>query len=150
MEPSFIALPAFRVIGLHLKATVMSPEIPALWQRFMPHLDTLPTVSPNVSYGVMHLFDAAAGTFDYWCALAVAADTSVPADCVELVIPAQEYAVFPATLGTLGDVYGYYYNTWLPASGYTQTDGPYYERYGVDFDGSPDAPLDLYFPIRAQ
>lgn len=149
MEPSFISLPAFRLIGLHLKATPMSPDIPALWDRFMAYEQTLPTVSPNVSYGVMHNFDTQAMTFDYWCALAVATDTPVPADCVELRIPAQEYAVFSATFGALGDAYGYYYNTWLPAAGYTQTDGPYFERYGVDFDATPDAPVDLYFPIRA-
>jgi hypothetical protein len=27
------------------------------------------------------------------------------------------------------------------------TSGPYYERYGIEFDGTPDAPLDIYIPI---
>lgn len=148
MEPSMIKLPAFRLIGMQIRATPMTPEIPALWQRFMPHLDTLPTVSPHVSYGVMHNLNPATMEFDYLCALAVAADTAVPADCVSKDIPAQEYVVFSTPFKDIGDAYGFYYEKWLPTAGYVQTDGPYFERYGVDFDGSPDAPLELYFPVR--
>ena len=147
MEPSFIALPAFRIIGMHLRATPMTPEIPALWDSFQPYLETIPTIRPNVSYGVQQNMDSVAMKFDYWCGLEVDARTAVPTGLVEKIIPAQEYAVFPCTLNSIGETFGYIFDTWLKASGYIMTGGPYYERYGVDFDGTPEAPLDIYIPI---
>ena len=61
-------------------------------------------------------------------------------------VPANTYAVFETTLPTIGDTFGYIYNSWLPTSGYRQAAGPYFERYDETF--SPDNPrLSIYIPV---
>jgi AraC family transcriptional regulator len=64
-------------------------------------------------------------------------------------VPTNTYAVFEATLPTIGDTFGYIYNTWLPTSGYQQAAGPYFERYGETFNpDDPNSKLSIYIPVE--
>ena len=49
--------PALTVVGLQIRTTPMSPDIPALWPRFVARIPEIePVLEPRVSYGVMSAF----------------------------------------------------------------------------------------------
>jgi len=65
-------------------------------------------------------------------------------------VPAQKYAAFPCTLGTIGATYRYITEEWQPRSGYEHADAPDFEYY--DEEPDPNAPpqemkLWIYWPI---
>ena len=146
MQPQFVTKPAFIVVGLLLHTQPMTPEIPQLWDKFDPRIDEIQHLSePHVSYGLMESFDQMS-RLDYMAGVSVETADVLPEGMSRWNVPANTYAVFETTLPTIGDTFGYIYNTWLPASGYRQAAGPYFERYGETF--SPDNPiLSIYIPI---
>jgi len=146
MQPQFITKPAFTVVGLRLHTKPMTPEIPALWEQFVPRMDEIThSAEPHVSYGVM-AHNQAMTELTYMAGNAVTQVDELPAGMSRWDIPTNTYAVFAATLATIGEVFGYIYNSWLPTSGYQPVDAPYFERYGENF--SPDNPvLSIYIPV---
>ena len=146
MQPLFVTKPAFIVVGLLLHTQPMTPEIPQLWDKFDPRIDEIQHLSePHVSYGLMESFDQMS-RLDYKAGVSVETADVLPEGMSRWNVPANTYAVFETTLPTIGDTFGYIYNTWLPASGYRQAAGPYFERYGDTF--SPDNPsLSIYIPV---
>jgi AraC family transcriptional regulator len=153
MQPQFVTKPAFTVVGMFLRATPMTPEIPKLWDRFGPRIEEIPHLAePYVSYGVMGNYDAQTNRFDYMAGCAVEqVDDALPTGMSRWDVPASAYAVFEATLPTLGQVMGRIYNTWLPTSGYRHGAGPYFERYGESFRADdPDSTLSIYIPVEEQ
>jgi AraC family transcriptional regulator len=146
MQPHFITKPAFTVVGLLLHTQPMAPEIPQLWDKFVPRIDEVQHVTePHVSYGLMESFDQMT-RLDYMAGVAVETVGELPEGLSQWTVPANTYAVFETTLPTIGDTFSYIYSTWLPTSGYRQAAGAYFERYGETF--SPDNPsLSIYIPI---
>lgn len=142
--------PAFTVMGLHLVTQPMSPDIPALWPRFVDRIPEIerPT-ERNVSYGVMQSDSPDMARLDYWAAVAVASPHRTPAGMESLVIPAGHYAVFRYPLSGLGAGFGEIFDTLLPSSSYEQVPGPYFERYNESFDpGNPGSLVEIYLPVR--
>ena len=46
--------PALSVVGMHIETRPLSPEIPALWPKFVARIDEIASIQePRVSYGVM-------------------------------------------------------------------------------------------------
>lgn len=150
MEPQFVTKPAFTIVGMLLRATPMTPEIPKLWDRFVPRIDEIAHVAePQTSYGVMDHFDEATSQFDYLAGCSVTAVDTLPAGMQQWDVPANTYAVFTTTLSTLGQVMGHIYNMWLPTSGYRHAAGPYFERYDEHFSSeNPTATFDIYIPVE--
>lgn len=150
MEPRFVTKPAFTIVGLLLRATPMTPEIPKLWDRFGSRIDEIPHLSEaNVSYGMMGNYDPQTNQFDYMAGCAVDTVDALPEEMRRWDVPANTYAVFEATLSTLGQVFDAIYNKWLPDSGYTYAPGPYFERYGYLFNPEdPESPLSVYIPVE--
>ena len=58
MQPQLITKPAFTVVGLLLHTVPMAPEIPQLWDRFVPRIDEIQhAAEPHIAYGLMESFD---------------------------------------------------------------------------------------------
>lgn len=147
MQPQFITKPAFTVVGLLLHTKPMSTEIPQLWEQFVPHMDEIQHVAePGVSYGLM-AHDQTMSKLDYMAGNPVTKVDDLPAGMSRWDVPANTYAVFETTLATIGETFGYIYNTWLPSSGYQLVDSPYFERYGEDF-GPDHSTLSIYIPVE--
>lgn len=146
MQPQIVTKPAFTVVGLRLHTKPMAPEIPALWDQLVPRMDEIRHIAePHVSYGLM-MHNREMTELTYMAGNAVTQVDEVPAGMSRWDIPANTYAVFEATLATIGQVFGYIYNTWLPTADYKPVDAPYFERYGENF--SPDNPvLSIYIPV---
>jgi len=137
MEPTLVQQPALRLVGLEIRTTPMSPEIPALWPRFAARLAEIAGIAePGVTFGAMR--DEPGGALLYLAAVPVAADAPVPAGMTAWDIPAGERAVFEFPFGEIGQAYPFIFGTWLPGSGRRPDARPLLERYGADF--CPDRP----------
>ena len=150
MQPQIINKPAFTVAGMRIQAKVMSPEIPQLWQQFGPRIDEIQAVAePHVSYGLMDNMDLERNQLDYMAGVSVTEAAALPSGMTTWEVPANTYAVFETPISTIGDTFGYIYNTWLPTAGYRQLAAPYFERYGETFDpGDPNSKLEIYIPVE--
>lgn len=141
-----VTLPAFRAVGLRIRTTSFNNEIAALWQRFMPYMDGIMSRTPGVSYGLMGEHHAD-GTFAYMAALAVADDAIVDSALGSWVVPAQRYAVFEASMATLGEAFARIHGELIPAAGLQYGVGPSFEYYGPEFD-TPAQKLHIYIAIQ--
>lgn len=150
MQPQFVTKPAFTIVGLLIHTKPMAPEIPALWDQFVPRMGEVQHgAEPGGSYGLMGHFDQKTGMFDYMAGHAVEKVDNLPPGMTQWDVPANIYAVFEATLPTLGETFGAIYNTWLPTSGYQQAAGPNFEYYGESFNPNDSAPeLEIYIPVE--
>ena len=146
-QPQLITKPAFTVVGLLLRTQPMSPEIPALWDKFVPRIGEIPhPTEGHISYGLMGRFDQATGLFDYMAGNPVTQVDQLPTGMSRWDLATNTYAVLETTLTGIGETMNYLYQTWLPASDYQAVDAPSFERYGEAF--SPDNPVvEIYVPV---
>ncbi|HEY0820757.1 MAG TPA: GyrI-like domain-containing protein [Rhizobacter sp.] len=149
MTLHIVERPALTVMGLHLKTQPMSPDIPALWPRFMDRVSEIEhPLEPEVSYGVMrHSADMRA--LDYWAAVSVSRADRTPSGMETVTLPAGHYACFRFPLSGLAAGFGEIFERRLPQSNYEQVDGPYFERYDEAFDPTrPDSLVEVCLPVR--
>lgn len=151
-EPRYEEKAAFRAVGMSIVTTAMSSEIPGLWFKFAPRIGEISPVSePRVSYGIMRNMDDQTGKFEYVAAVPVGPDAVFPQDMIELELEAKTYAIFDATLSTIGEVFGQIHQSWLPMSGYALAKTPFFERYGETFNPmDPNSALEIYIPVEPQ
>jgi AraC family transcriptional regulator len=125
-----------------------SPDIPKLWDHFAPRIGEIQHgIEPGVSYGLMNGLNLDMSKLDYMAGNPVEKAADLPMGMEHWNVPANTYAVFETTLPKISETFDYIFGAWLPTSGYQQTAGPYFERYGEDF--SPDNPkLSIYIPVE--
>ncbi|MGK5067323.1 Right origin-binding protein [compost metagenome] len=145
--PRFEQGPAMLLAGLVERYRAeTSAGIPALWQRFLPH------VAPGqLVYGVCCNNDDA-GNFDYLCAMPVADFSRAPDGWMRLRIAPQRYAVFRhrGHISTIRATWHTVWNTWLPESGLEVADAPDFERYDHHFDPvSGTGGVEIWLPLKA-
>jgi len=141
--------PAMSVVGMLYHGKAGGPEIPQLWDKFGPRMESVPqSVHPAVAYGVCRDMDWQSGMFDYLAALEVAADAPVPEDMVRWEVPGGLYAMIPTTIPTIHDAYTLA-KTIIPDAGYRRTDCVDYELYDETFDpANPESVLYICIPVE--
>lgn len=149
-EPRLVEREAFLVAGMQITTKPMTDEIPALWQKFAPRMAKVPNAAePKVSYGVMQNFDQQKGTLEYMAGVSVSNLARVPDGMSSLEIPHNTYAVFEASLSTIGEIFCHIYEAWLPTSHFEHVKAPYFERYDEQFDPTvPASVIEVYIPVR--
>ncbi|KKO62348.1 Right origin-binding protein [Janthinobacterium sp. KBS0711] len=145
--PRFEQGPALLVAGLAERYRAETAAgIPALWQRFLPH------VAPGqLVYGVCCNNDDA-GNFDYLCAMPVSDFSQAPDGWTRLRIAPQRYAVFHHRrhISTIRTTWHAVWNEWLPQSGLEVADAPDFERYNQNFDpASGNGGVEIWLPLKA-
>jgi len=147
MTLKIVERPAMTVVGLQIRTRPMSPDIPALWPKFVPRISEIPnTAEPQVSYGVMR---HEGESLEYTAAVSVAAADRLPPGMVAIALPAGPYALFSYPLSGLGKGFGEIHNQLLPASRYEQGAGPFFERYDEKFDPrNPQSAVEIWIPVR--
>jgi AraC family transcriptional regulator len=150
MEPKIVTHSRFEVIGMQIRTTPMSLEIPALWPRFVDRLPEIePILEPQVSYGVMEMVPGEVAGLNYLAAVSVPSAARVPEGMLSMAIPAGQYAVFDFPLSDTGSAFGFIFETWLPSSGFSQAASPLFERYNEKFDpADPASRVEAHIPIR--
>jgi AraC family transcriptional regulator len=101
--------------------------IPALWQRFVPHIGHIPNEKPKSTYGVViaSTEDSDNG-FDYMAGIGVSSLDELPEELAGLRLPRRPYAVFDHAghVSTIAATCGAIFRTWLPKSGRELAEGP--------------------------
>jgi AraC family transcriptional regulator len=124
--------------------------IPAQWQRFVPHIESLPARVGNATYGVC-TSTGSPGNFEYLCGVEVRNFDGVPSDWGRVRIAGQRYAVFVHRdhISAIKDTNISIWNRWLPASGYEAADAPDFERYDENFDPRTGfGGVEIWIPIK--
>lgn len=111
--------------------------IPAQWQRFTPHIGSIPGEVPGPAFGAC--FQPASGEegFDYLTAVRASSLDGLPEGLSGARVGARRYAKFPHKdhVLTIGATCAAIFSDWLPKSG-EKSEGPLFllEYYGADFD----------------
>jgi len=139
-------LPAMTIVGLNIRTKPMSPEIPALWPRFVTRIPEIENpAEPHVAYGVMR---PERDALQYMAGIAVSKPGRIPHGMESVTIPAGTYAVFSYPLSRLGKGFGEIYDKLLPASGLRVAPGPSLERYGAEFKAhDSNSPVGILIPV---
>ena len=149
MEPKFVELEAFTVMGILIHEMPDKVNYKAVWEdQFMPHHEAILAQSTDKAYYGVWFPHHDDGIPDYVAGMAVTANAVAPTGINTRQVPASRYAVFECTMETIGQTYGYIYGTWLDASPYEFAPGcadfEYYPPEGSD--GTPA----VYIPIREE
>lgn len=152
MEPVIKEKESFMVVGMQEDFThKTSCNIPKLWDRFAPSMESVPNRKGTHFLGVCegnpdNINDE---NFLYMAAVEVDSLDDLPEGMEGKQIPKSSYAVFThkGSLAKLGETSNYIWGSWLPKSGY---------KYGaIDFElyddrfnpATMDGELDIYVPI---
>ena len=122
-----IAEPQIREAGPLLIAGMrqrFTPEtrgaIPALWQRLVSHIGSIPNEKPGATYGVA-LCDVEEGGdgFDYMAGIGVTSLDELPENLAGVRLPKRKYAVFQheGHVSMVGASCAAIFGSWLPRSG---------------------------------
>ncbi len=149
MDVEIVTKPAFTVLGMVERGKNGPKFIPPLWERYMKRFDEIKNKrKSNVGYGVMDNYDKAIEEFDYLAGIEVEPGTEAPEGFTIWDIPNQTYAVIACTIPTIGEVYQFFYQEWLPKEGYQRADGPEFEFYPENFENKETDTIYLYLPIK--
>jgi predicted transcriptional regulator YdeE len=160
MQPIFKKVQSFEVVGLSGRFNVKNKhEIPALWDKFIPMMNSLPYCSPCPAFGICECIQDSCCTqaqsceemdFNYTAGVEKSAFLEeIPEGLSVVKVPAKSYAVFQTSLTKIADTYSYIYGTWVQNSGYELDGHADFEFYGRDFDHTnPESPLYIYIPIK--
>jgi AraC family transcriptional regulator len=150
MTLEIVHRPAFNVAGMSILTKPMSPEIPALWPKFVARWPEIGgRTELKVSYGVMR--HEPPDALLYMAGVAVAAETPAPAGMEIHQIAAKSYARFTYPLARVGEGFGEIFDRLLPGSAYVQAPGFLLERYGESFDpGDMNSLVEILIPVRAR
>lgn len=147
-ELQIVERPAMTVVGMRYHGPGMSPEIPQMWEKFGPRMETIEqVVSPMVSYGVCANMDTQTGEFDYLAAVEVEDSAPTPGGMERWDVPGGLHAMIPATLQTIGDAYQLAEQL-IPDAGYQRVGDLDYELYDERFDpADPESVLYICIPV---
>ena len=149
MSLEIVHRPAFTVTGMSIRTKPLSPDIPALWPKFVAREAEIERkLEPAVTYGVMrHEWPDA---LFYMASVAVPSGASAPAGMESRDVAAGSYARFQYPLARLGEGFGEIFNRRLPSSRYEQAPGYLLERYDESFDpGNRNSIVEIFIPVRA-
>jgi AraC family transcriptional regulator len=143
--------PALTVVGMEIVTRPASPDIPALWPKFVARIDDIQDPrEPKVSYGVMWHGESME-VMHYMAAVSVAKSGRVPSGMTLLMLPPGKYASFRYPLSELAEGFEELFNRLLASSGYGQAPGPFFERYDEAFDpADPGSTVEICLPVRSR
>ena len=158
MEPRIVNKPAFTVVGLPFTGFVSAApyeggvennEIGKVWDQVNARFREIKHVC-GPAYGLCFGMPNDQEPW-YIAGFEVSQVDELPAGMLSMTVPAQKYAAFPCTLGTIGATYRTITEEWQPRTGHEHADAPDFELY--DEEPNPDAPpqdmrLWLYWPIK--
>lgn len=157
MEPRIVTKPAFILVGLPFTGFISAPpyeggnennEIGKVWDGLNARFSEIKYVC-GPGYGLCFGMPNDKEPW-YLAGFEVSQVADLPAGMMGMTVPAQKYAVFPCTLGTIGATYRYITEEWQARSGYEHAEAPDFEYYEEEpGPGDPkDMKLSIYWPIK--
>jgi AraC family transcriptional regulator len=141
--------PAMTIVGMVVHGKPMNADIPQLWDKFGPRMDSVPqVVHPAVSYGICDNMDPQTNEFDYVAGVEVEPGGPVPDGMVRWEVAGGLYAMIPTSIPNIGDAYGLS-ESLIGDAGYRRLACADYELYDETFDpANPDSVLYLCIPVE--
>jgi len=129
-------------------------NIPALWQRFAPHLGKIPGQIGHVAYG---LCSGMPEGFDYMPCVEVSGDSDLPSGFSSVSVPARKYVVFAHRdhVAKLRNTMDAIWQNGLAAFGHDEAPATagspnVFERYGEKFDPQTGlGDIEIWIPIKS-
>ena len=148
-EPRLEALGRPKLIGIsRLYKFEEVAAIPDQWQSFAPLISQVSNEPHPVTYGVIYNSDD--DSFEYLSCVESAGLQDMPQNMVSLSLRPQSYLVFshPGHVANVRETCDAIWSDWLPASGETVLDAPWFERYGPKFNPLTGAGgLEIWVPV---
>lgn len=156
LEPKFILLEDFKVIGLSCSTTSDENDekgtIPSLWDDFIPRIGEIKnSIVPMRTLGLCEIIENSSDSFTYICCKEVENFDIIPDGMVAKIVPSSKYAVFThkGSVDKLGETYEYIYGIWLSKSGFEINGLKHdFEVYDERFDNTESSEMDIYIPIK--
>jgi len=160
-EPEFLAVSAFRIVGIE-RYTANGPQaITEAWQELQRRSNEIGHQrAPEVRYGFEDYarnFKIMPGEFPkfyYLASVEVEELNDIPAGMTGKEVPAANYAVFThhGPITGIAPLFRYIYDTWLPGSGYvldSNVQGDF-ERYTERITDPSNVTSAIYIPVIAK
>ncbi|MHC8406245.1 GyrI-like domain-containing protein [Pseudomonas sp. TMB3-21] len=152
-EPRFEKGPFMLIAGYGGRFTAETTrDIPELWEKLIPEIDSIPGHKNEVTYGICCNPDGQ-GSFEYIAGVEIDKLDDLPEKFRWVEVQPQQYAVFEhkGSLKTLPETFQYIWKTWLPHSGREAADAPEFERYSEDFNPKLNTGvLEIWLPLKAE
>lgn len=126
-------------------------NIPALWQRFAPHIGKVPGQIGTTSYGVCWNVKSN-GAFDYLAGIEVIPSTTLPPEFTSVSCRAGRYVVLTheGHLSLLPQTIDRIWTQWVPDSSLKTADAPCFERYTEKYDPKSGlGVVEIWVPLEA-
>lgn len=150
-SPRIVTSEAKLIFGLSQPCPAAGdPGIPALWNRFVPHIGHIQGQLGKVAYGVIHNSDDS-GNYDYLCGVEVQSFPRQPTEFTRLRIPPQTYAVFQHRdhVSAVAATWKAIWERGLADAGLKAMDGPAFELYGEQFNGmTGTGGFEIWVPVE--
>lgn len=153
MEPKFVDIPSFKIVGMRYFGENKNNEIPKLWDEFIKRSNEISDRKGDfTSYGICQALPEMVDddSFYYIAGVEVNEIKSVPHGMVSMEIPAARYVVFthsgPAS--KLGVTYEYIYGTWFPKAKDKPMGTIDFEMYDEKFTNKEDSLMFIYIPVE--
>ena len=157
MEPRIVTKPAFTVVGLPFTGFISSApyeggnegnEIGKVWDQFNTRYGEIKNIC-GPGYGLCFGMPNEREPW-YIAGAEVSQVEDLPSGMMSMTVPAQKYAVFPCTLGTIGATYRRITEEWQPQTGHAHADAPDFECYeeGPGPGDPREMKLSIYWPIK--
>lgn len=148
--PRIVSSEAKLILGMAQPcAAAGDPNIPGLWNRFVPHIGHVPGQVANAAYGVICNSDES-GNYDYIAGVEVRAFPKESGEFRRMRIPPQTYAVFEHRdhVSSIAGTWKAIWENGLSDAGLKAADGPAFELYGEQFNGMTGAGgFEIWVPI---
>jgi AraC family transcriptional regulator len=158
MHPRIESPPEKKLIGKHLKMSLVNNRTFELWRSFMPERRLIKNAVNNDLFS-MQVYDHSysfknfnpAAEFEKWAAVEVTGFAEIPEGMETYTINGGLYAVFdyvgPANEGE--KIFTYIYKTWLPASEYELDTREHFEILGEKYkNNEPGSEEEIWIPVK--
>lgn len=158
LQPEIKTIPSKKLIGLHLRMSLVNNRTGQLWGAFMPHRSQIVNALSKDLYS-LQVYDPGhfeqfnpAHEFEKWALVEVSSFETVPEGMESFELPGGQYAVFLYKgLSTDPAIFRHIFQTWLPSSGYRLDDRPHFEVLGDKYkNNDPESEEEIWIPVQKQ
>ncbi len=158
MTPKIVFLSEKKLIGQHLRMSLMDNKTGDLWRGFMPRRRDIQN-AVNSDLLSMQIYDNALyfnafnpkNEFEKWAAIEVSTHENVPNGMDIFTLKSGQYAVFNYK-GNSADApafFNYIFTEWLPNSAYILDDRPHFEILGEKYKNNDiNSEEEVWIPIK--